>query len=162
MKVALVMSCHFTKTRTHNCTAHSRVTFHLFFCGWHYIDGICDKKLNRFVVLRLTGLYLYWSHILLAAGSAIDVATGEHHYSLVSLRSCYPGNLLVFLLLNCWDSSRKSKRCWITIFVIVQNWNPTPNLLYYLLKPSSLIDSKSLYLDLFPLEVLVPLNKQVR
>ena len=93
---------------------------------------------------------------------AIDVATGEHHYSLVPLRSCYPGNLLVFLLLNCWDGSRKSKRCWITIFVIVQNWNPTPNLLHYLLKPSSLIDSKSLYLDLFLLEVFVPLNKQVR
>lgn len=60
---------------------------------WREAEHIC--------FLPLMGLYLQQFHLLLAAGSSINVAMGECHYFLVPLRSCYPGNLLVFLLLNC-------------------------------------------------------------
>lgn len=155
------MSCHFTKTRAREkYTAHKRVTFQMSFSGPRCIDRICDKKAEQFCCPQVDRLIFV--AVPSFVGCTIDKVGGGCHYSLVLFRSYYSGNLLVFLLLCCWVCSRKSKRCWITIFVIVQTCNSTPAFLHYLLKTSGLIDSKSLYLDLFSLEVLVSLNKQVR
>lgn len=119
---------------------------------WQETEQLCCSRIEGLVFVAVPSF---------VRGKHRHKVDWGHHYPLIALRSSYPDNTLVFLPPNSWVGSRKRKRCRITIFVIVQSCNSTLFLLRYFFRPSGLIDSRSLYLDLFPLEVLVSLTTQV-
>lgn len=88
---------------------------------------------------------------------------GGYHYPWIVSRSYYPDNLLVFLLPNSWVDPGKERGAEL-LYLLLYRAVTQPSFSFVIfLKPSGLIDSKPLlYLDLFPLEVLVSLTAQVR